>query len=235
MKTLIGGVLVPLCLALTGCWEFIEPEFAEQDAATVLQVNARVTEQGDLSVTALLVPGLDDDGFVREVVRDTLYVSGIPIASDSVRVTGSRDYRLSTRLSMTALAQPFTIDPPVVEGINTGPRVSWATPRPLDPDTIRIARGSDLLIRLAYDSAGSDPRPVHQWFLALSAGSSFFQIGANGPPPTSLLIPAMWIPEPIDSVVRVNFSSSQSAQVFVNDYRGAYSYTTQIDYTIIIR
>jgi hypothetical protein len=235
MKKPTAGLLLLLCLALIGCWEFIEPEFAEQDAATVLQVAARINENGDLSVTGLLVPGLDDDGFVREVVRDTLYVFGIGVASDTARPTGSRDYTLSTRLSAQTFAQPFTIVPPVVSGINSGPPVRWATPRPLDPDTIRIAPGSDLVIRLAYDSAGSDPRPVQQWFMELSAGFDRFQIGANGPPPNTLLIPAMWIPRPVNGAVRVSFTLFQSAQVFVNDYRGVYSYTTQIDHTIIIR
>ena len=230
-----SALLIVSCLWLGGCWEFIEPEFAEQDASTVLQVNATLNDQGSLNVNALLVPGLDEGGFIRDVVRDTLYVFGLAIASDSSTRTGTRAYRVTTQLPPAVVTQPFTIDPPVVSGISTGPRVVWSSARTLESDTIRLARGTDLRIRIAYDSAQSSPRPNHQWFLELVSGSQRFQIGANSAPPNELLVPAEWIPQPQDSVVRAFFTHSQSALVFLNDYRGAYNYTVQFDHTIIIR
>ena len=223
------------CALAAGCWEFLEPELAEQDAATVLQLSARITERGDFDMTGILVPGLDDDGFVREVLRDTLYVFGVAVPSDSTTPTGARLYKLSVRLNPQVLTQRFTIDPPVVAGISAGPRVSWSSPLPLDPDTIRIARGADLLIRLAYDSAGSHPTPQHQWFLDLTNNADRFQIGANSAPPRQLLVPGSWIPQSADSVVRVNFTSFQTAQIFQNDYRGVFGYTVQFDHTVIVR
>ena len=230
------AALAALCAVLGGgCWEFIEPEFAEQDASTVLQVNASLGERGIFNLSGILVPGLDEDGFVREVVRDTLFVFGLPVPSDSTTPAGSLIYQYSTQLSAGVAAGRFTIDPPVVSGISSGPRVEWSTPRSLEPDTIRMARGADLLIRLAYDSTQAAPRPNHQWFLELSNNVERFQISSNGPPPAQLLVPAMWIPQPRDSVVHVFFTSSQSALVFLNDYRGAYNYTVQFDHTIVIR
>lgn len=222
------------CLWLGACWEFIEPEFAEQDASTVLQVNA-TNNEGTFNVNALLVPGLDDGGFIREVVRDTLYIFGLPVASDSSTRTGTRAYRLTTQLTPQVAAQPFTIDPPVVSDISTGPRVVWSSARTLEPDTIRVTRGSNVRIRIAYDSTQSSPRPNHQWFLELVSGAQRFQIGANSPPPTELLIPAEWLPQPQGGVVRAFFTHSQSALVFLNDYRGAYNYTVQFDHTIVIQ
>lgn len=228
-------LIAAACLLLAGCWEFLEPELAEQDAATVLQVNARITERGDFDMSGILVPGLDDDGFVREVLRDTLYVFGMAVPSDSTTPTGARLYRLSARLDPRLLMQPFTIDPPVVSGISAGPRVRWSSPLPLDPDTIRIARGADLLIRLAYDSTGSQPPPQHQWFLELRNNADHFQIGANRAPPGQLLIPGIWVPQSTDSIVRVGFTSFQTAQIFQNDYRGVFGYTVQFDHTVIVR
>ena len=234
MKRLRALVLV-LSAWSGGCFDFIEPEFAEQDAATVLQINASMGERGALNVQGLLVPGLDEEGFVREVVRDTLFVFGVPVASDTVTNAGTRVYRLSTQLPPQTRNLPFTIDPPIVSGISTGPRVEWSTPRSLEPDTIRIARGSDLLIRIAYDSTRSIPQPNHQWFLSLSNNVQSFTVSSNGPPPAQLLIPAEWIPQPRDSVINLFFTSSQSAQVFLNDYRGAYNYGVSFDHTVIIR
>ncbi len=229
------SLVIVLCMWLGACWEFIEPEFAEQDASTVLQVNATLNNQGSFNVNALLVPGLDDGGFIREVVRDTLYIFGLPIASDSSTRTGTRAYRVTTQLAPAALAQPFTIDPPVVSDISTGPRVVWSSARTLEADTIRVARGVAVRIRIAYDSTLSSPRPNHQWFLELVSGAQRFQIGANTPPPAELLIPAEWIPQTPDGVVRAFFTHSQSALVFLNDYRGAYNYTVQFDHTIIVQ
>jgi hypothetical protein len=229
------ALLIVLCVWLGACWEFIEPEFAEQDASTVMQVNATLNDQGSFNVNALLIPGLDDGGFIREVVRDTLYIFGLAIASDSSTRTGTRAYRLTTQLAPAVLAQPFTINPPVVSDISTGPRVVWSSARTLEADTIRLARGVDVRIRIAYDSAQSIPRPGHQWFLELVSGSQRFQVGANTAPPAELLIPAEWIPQSQDSVVRAFFTHSQSALVFLNDYRGAYNYTVQFDHTIIIQ
>lgn len=235
MRRLLPVPILILSQLLAGCWEFIEPEFAEQDATTVMQVDARMNDQGDFFLSGLLVPGLDENGFVRAVVRDTLFVFGIPVAPSDTNPAGGRVYNLSTRLGPQVLARPFTIEPPVVAGVGPGPAVRWSAPLPLDPDTIRVARGADLVVRIAYDTAIADPRPTQQWFFELSAGLSRFQIGSNSPPPNRLIMPAIFIPQPSDSVVRGLFTSFQTAQIFQNEYRGVYSLTVQFDHTIIIR
>jgi hypothetical protein len=230
-------IIFVCCLAAftAGCFDFIEPEFAEENAGAVMQINARIDDKGNIVLSGLLVPGLNSDGFLREVVRDTLYVFGVAIPSDTVRANGTREYSLSAPLGADILTQPFTIDPPRVEGIAVAPQVRWFSPRPLDPDTIRIDPGEDLVLHIARDSAAPTPNPVEQWLLEMTSGSNRFQISANGPPPTELLIPATWIPEPVDSVVRVRFTSFQSTQLFLTDYRGAYSYTVQFDRTVVIQ
>jgi hypothetical protein len=211
-------------MVLAGCWEFLEPEFAEQDATTIMQVDARLNERGDFLLNALLIPGLDDEGFLREVVRDTLYVFGLPVASSAVNPNGSRLYSLTTRLSPQEMAQPFTIDPPVVAGLAPGPRVRWSSPLPLDPDTVRIAPGADLELRTAYDSTVNSIKPVHQWFFELSAGSARFH-SRSAPTPRR---PTGW------SCLLPLFPSRRTASCVVCSHRfrqRRYSRTTTVAYT----
>lgn len=228
-------LMVLTCAVLAGCWDFIEPEFAAENAAAIIQINASIDEHGNLNLSGLLVPGLDEHGFVREVTRDTLYVFGMAVPSDTVLPSGSRVYRLNASLGPGILLQPFTIDPPRLAGIPIEPTVRWYSPRPLDPDTLRIARGSELLLRIALDPNTPLPVPAQQWFLELSGRETRYQISANGAPPPLLRIPPEFIPEPADSVVRVALTTFQSAQPFTGLYRGAFSYSVRMDWTVILQ
>lgn len=228
-------LLAALCATSAGCWDFVEPEFAEANAAAIMQVNANIDESGNFSMTGLLVPGLNEDGFQRAVLRDTLYIFGVPITSTSTLPSGSRVYSFNAALGPQALSQPFTIDPPKVEDMSIEPTVRWYSPQTPDPDTIRVARGADLQLHIVLDPNTPIPSPQQQWFLLLSGRAIQFQIGANGPPPAELVIPAEWIPEPADSVVRINFTSFQSAQPLIDKYRGVYSYTVRLDWVIVLQ
>ena len=131
-----SALLIVSCLWLGGCWEFIEPEFAEQDASTVLQVNATLNDQGSLNVNALLVPGLDEGGFIRDVVRDTLYVFGLAIASDSSTRTGTRAYRVTTQLPPAVVTQqpPRDVAPRATATLPVRPPPAEPDPTPAKPE-----------------------------------------------------------------------------------------------------
>jgi hypothetical protein len=220
---------------LAGCWDFIDPEFAEGSASAVMQINASVDDDGNFTMTGLLVPGINPDGFVRAVVRDTLYIFEQAVPSDTTLPSGNRRYRFNAALGPEVLFQPFVIDPPRVEGVPAAPVVRWYSPRPLDPDTVRIPRGSDLHLQMEVDPNPPLPAPAVQWLLELNGRDRRFQISANGPPPTELRVPPDFIPEPEDSVVRVNLSTFQSAQPRTGQYRGAYSFTVRMDWTVILQ
>lgn len=235
MSRLRAFCMTLACAALAGCWDFIEPEFAAESAAAIIQVNAAVDDNGNFSMTGLLVPGLDTDGFEREVTRDTLYVFGLAIASNTTLPSGTRTYAFNGALGRQILLQPFTIDPPKLAGVPIEPTVRWYSPRSLDPDTIRIARGSDLRLHIELDPNTPLPTPAQQWFLELNGRDTRYQISANGPPPAELRIPPEFIPEPTDSVVRVALTSFQSANPFTGQYRGAFNYSVRMDWTIILQ
>ena len=218
-----------------GCWDFFEPEFAAENAAAVIQLNASLSESGDLQLTALLMPGVAADGFVRVVTRDSLYVFGIPMASDTTMPSGSRAYSFQASLGPALVRQPFTIDPPELADLPPGPTVRWYSPRSLDPDTLRIARGGELRLHIEVDPDPPSPMPTQQWFIELNGRDTRFQIGANGAPPAELQIPANFIPEPADSVIHVMFTSFQSAQLVSGLYRAAYTYLVHMDWTIILQ
>ena len=74
-------ILTALSLALlcAGCWEFVDPQFPEVGAPAVMQASAFVTEDGNVNVNGLLLPGVREGGFQREVPDDTLRILGLKL------------------------------------------------------------------------------------------------------------------------------------------------------------
>ena len=227
--------VVLLCVLLAGCWDFVEPDLATENGAASLLVNASIDENGNLQVDATLAPGLDEDGFRREVAIDSLRVLDFAVPSDSVLPNGNHVYSVRRALGRAILTQPMRIQGPFLEDLPLAPTAQWYSARKTDPDTLRIPRGSELVLHIAGDTTLTTPQAFVQWSLELTSRDRRFQISANGHPPAELRVPPSWIPQVADSVVHVSFSTFQSTQVQLPRYRAFMNYGAFTDWTVILR
>jgi hypothetical protein len=234
MAMRLPGLLL-LCVLAAGCWDFIEPDLAAENGAAVLQLSAVMDKNGNLQVGATLSPGLDEDGFRRKVARDTLRVLEFAVPSDTVLPNHNHVYSFSRALGRAVLSQPMRVQGPFLQDVPLAPVAQWYTARKTDPDTLRVARGTELVLNIAADTTLTTPPAFVQWTLELTGRERRFQILSNGHPPAVLRVPAAWIPEVADSVLRVSFSTFQSTQLFLPSYRAFMSYTAFTDWTVILR
>jgi hypothetical protein len=227
--------VILLCAVMGGCWDFVEPDLATENGAGVLQLSASIDKNGNLQLGATLSPGLDEDGFPREVAIDTLRVLNFAVPSDSVLPNGNHVYTFSSALGRAALSQPMRVQGPFLEDVRLAPAAQWYSARKTDPDTLRITRGSELVLHIAADTTQTTPPAFAQWTLELTGRDRRFQILSNGHPPAELRVPPSWIPQVSDSVLRVSFSTFQSTQMILPSYRAFMSYTAFTDWTVIVR
>lgn len=234
LKPLRTLLLLFACTWSAACWDFLEPDLPANGGAAVLQVTAFV-RGGSAFIDALLAPGLDQDGFTREVVRDTLGVFSVRIPPEARRANGSLTYRFHES-STTLGSEPFAVDPPVLRDVRDRPAVRWSGFRRIGPDTIRASRGSSVVFRSAVDDiTGQTDVPQQQWYFDLVGQQNRFQLGGSGPPPNEITVPASFIPAAPDTLVRAVLSFVQSGQPRRAGYIGIYNYTVQIEWTLIVR
>ncbi|MGH7466806.1 MAG: hypothetical protein ACRENP_02365 [Longimicrobiales bacterium] len=181
----------------SGCLDFIEPDLPEAGAPAVLQMNLNLDETGQLHTNAILVPSLTVDGLNRNVPDDTLRVSGLEFVPSNVRRNGTRLYSVNTRVNdPVAFVRPLRIQPPQVTGVSAPPPVvAWFALERADPDTVVARVGEELMLHLVVEPGGAQPEPDQRlWILELVRDSASFRISAAGAPPTTLRIPAHWVP-----------------------------------------
>src|SRR5690606_37747801 len=90
----------------------------------------------------------------------------------------------------------------------------------LDPDTIVVRPGDDIVLHMDTADAVSVPEnPNRQWFLDVSAGGQSFRLSSNGLPPLTLRIPAEWVPPPQNNHALVSMVYQQSRQLRSADNR----------------
>jgi hypothetical protein len=234
MKLRFSAVVLA-CVMLTGCWDFIDPDLAAENGAATFQFSAALDRSGTLRAQATLAPGLNSDGFRRDVTVDTLRVLNFAVSSDSVLRNGNHVYSLTAPVTAQQAARGITIRGPFIEEAPLAPAARWHVARKAGPDTIRITRGSDLVVRLAEDTVTAVPPPSEHWFLALSGRERQFQISSNGRVPSEVRVPAEWIPEVADSVLNVSMTSLQSTQLLLPGYRAFMSFTVFINWIVVIR
>jgi hypothetical protein len=227
--------LVVACSANLACWEFVEPDLAAENGAAVLQATLQIDDRGQFTVSGLLAPGLDAEGFRREVTNDTLYVFGRAIGPASVQRNGSLTYSAAGSIGRTGLADTFTFQAPAVEGLADVPSFRWYTPRRADPDTVRFAGNADIVLNLAEVSSTITPAQFEQWSLGLQGREQFYTISANGRAPRQLRVPSYWIPAVTDSVLRISLTTLQSTQRLSGNYRVVLSYAAFTTWTVILR
>jgi hypothetical protein len=184
-------------VALTGCFDFVEPDLSEAGAPAVLQMNLNLDETGLLRSDAILVPSLTVDGLRRTVPDDTLRVSGLALTPHDVRPNGTRRYSVNmTVQDPAAFVRPLRIESPLVTGVTAPPPVvAWFGLERADPDTVLVRAGDELLLHLIVEPGRAQPAPDQRlWTLELVGDTANFRIGAQGLPPATLRIPAHWVP-----------------------------------------
>jgi hypothetical protein len=224
-----------LCVSVSACWDFVEPELPVEAGVSVLQVSALLEDNGRVQISGLLAPGIDEDGFRRRILNDTLGVFDIRFPPTGSRSSGSREYVRIDTIGSDAFTRPFTVEPPQLANVTAPPVVQWYGARKLDPDTITIARGSDLVLRLDMAAGTSTPPPgTYFWSLNLSGAGENFQLGGTGAPPAELRVPAVFLPDS-SGEVRATLLSTQASVIRAPNFRGNYTFTVRSTWLILVQ
>ncbi|MEX2281968.1 MAG: hypothetical protein WEE89_05755 [Gemmatimonadota bacterium] len=206
MKRLARASVFLGAALLAGCveFDFLTPDLPESGAPAVFQANIYVDETGTFRLDGSLAPGLTLDGFRRTVRNDTIRVSTLLVPPNSVAGNGTRRYAFPAQLAdPVAFSRPLTIAVPGVSDVGAVPPVfQWYGLSRVDGDSVIVARGSELVLRVSHQSGLSQPAPqIRQWFLELATNESSFRISGPGDPPDSLRIPPYWLPPASDGRV----------------------------------
>jgi hypothetical protein len=170
------------------------------------------------------------------VPNDSILLQGRGIGPAAVQTNGSRSY--SAQLPGAAPNDVVTLRAPAVDGVAAPPiELSWTPIRRLGRDTVVLAPGADLHLRV--DTAGGrlvPERRFPQWSLGLAASNgASFQIGGSGAPPTDIDVPARWIPGDGTGTVVATLVVSQSAQTRPppGDYLAVVSTSQRIGWVVV--
>lgn len=235
------ALILLLAAALTGgCYDFHDPMFPASGAPVTLQANIWLTEDRGLSFYGYLTPGINADGFTRTVEADAIVLMGSSIAPIRVRDEQLHEYADSMQLSDRIGKQPITLVSPRVKGIQAPtPAIQWFVPERLDPDTITIEAGADLILRVQPEAGMSLPLPqIRQWSVHVAGDSTVFTAGANGIVPAEIRVPAYWLPAAdsagrLRAVLIVYMASHQRPEP--GDYMANINLDTRLTWHIRIR
>lgn len=189
---LLRALIAPAAFLPCACVDFVEPSIPELGAAAVLQVEVRVLEDGELQLQATLDPGLDSAGFRRRVTDPALRFDGLRFEATDTLAGGALVWNVTTQLDDSE--GPFSFIAPEIAGARAQPPgLTFAGLRFIEPDTVLALPGQDLVLPIAT-SSGDDSAARRQWRLTVRGDSTLFLIGADGPPPDSILVPARYLP-----------------------------------------
>ena len=158
---------------------------------------------GAVRVAGFLIPGLvriegSCDLRDRDLLDDTLQVMGLKLTPD-VSVPMAHRYAsefVSSSSGFDTLA--FTVEGiPSVEGLQPAfAPVSWHGITKLDPDSLTLAPGQDLVLHLGIPDAiaGDSATEFERWTLEVRGDTSSIMLVADGLPPDTLLFPAELFP-----------------------------------------
>jgi len=229
-----GRPVLPLLLLLAaGCIDFVEPELPDRGAPAAIEATIRIMDDGTAELDARLVPGLDSNGNRRAVERDIVDVLGRAVAPDTVLFDGTRRYVETWAVSPQVVGEPISFEAPRLGGVVAmPPAIEWSSVRRVDPDTIQVERGEDVVLALAQGSPVSQAADIRQWFLRLEGDSSAFNISADGLPPDIIQVPARWIPAGAEIAVRLIQTQSAVVSHEPGDYLGLIVLDTRLHWTV---
>lgn len=227
------ALLLWCCAALSGCWDFVEPDLPAEAGVSVLQVSAFLQDDGRVQISALLAPGIDQDGFRRRILNDTLGIFDVRLPPTATRASGTREYFHTIQLEGDAASRPFTVDPPLLENVPVIPHVRWFGVRKLGADTVLLPRTEDLVLRVDADPGVSTPPPgSRSWSLELSGAGGTLLLSGSGLPPEELRIPDTFLPHGGADMLRAVLVVTQSSTVRAPNFRGNYGFIVRNSWII---
>lgn len=214
MKRLL---LALVAVGATACLDFEDPTIPERRAPAILQANMRILG-GIFQVDGSLAPGRDESGVLRVVQVPQIHASEFIADPRSRDERGVHDYQATFPIAPARATEPFRLVAPAVRGTTPPPPVVWHGLIRADPDTLRLAAGADITLRVDTAAAPSQPaQRARQWFVEVRRGGDVFRINADGAPPRALRIPVDWLGGAPDAPVLVSMIYYQSAQVRTPD------------------
>ena len=237
-----NGSKLPLALIVAlsaGCYDFAEPAFPERGAPAVFHANIRVTEQGGVHLQAFLTPGIGTDGFTREVDTEAIVLMGSSVVPWRVGNQQLREYADTLPLPDRVGVEPITLSAPRVRQIQARPpSIHWFVPQRLDPDTIVVAAGYDIVLNLLPEAGTSVPAPsTRVWTLQIAGDSALFHVGSSGLVPEHLRIPAHWLPRDADGEYQALLTSHMGGvqRPAPGDYMANINLDTRLTWIIRVR
>ncbi len=228
------GLLTLALLACAGCLDFVDPVLASRGAAAVAAATIVVNDAGDVALMLRVLPGLDSAGVPRDVTDGTTRLLGRAIGPDSITLR-EWIYDTTWQADPAQLAGPITFQAPAVRGVAAPPAFTWYGVRRLDPDTITLVAGRDMVLTLNARGGSPAPAPAQrQWFMTLASTGGVFRLGADGIPPDTVIVPARWIPA--GDIVRVLLIWVQTADIRPppGDYIGLVTLNAQTTWVVRI-
>jgi len=220
-------------LALAGCIDFVEPELPGRGAPAVLQLIVRLRELSEVEVEGRLVPGLDEGGIRRRLADERIRVMGREFGPDSTSKTGTRVYRASWTASGAGFAGAIEARGPGLAGLDSAPGFRWYTLRRRGPAEVALGPSADLPLPVDLDPGAAQPEPeIRQWFLMLAGAGQVFRLGADGPPPSTILVPAHWVPAGDSVAVMLIYQQSSEVEMPPGGYIGLLTLDTRISWTV---
>ena len=237
MKALRVFRIAPLLL-LAACLDFTEPVIPNRAAPAVLQVNMRAFDVGQFLVDGSLLPGRDTAGFQRVVQSPFILAGGFLVEPQTLGERGLRTYSTGFPIPPQATGGPFELIAPSVRDAGELPPVRMVGLRRLDPDTLVVRPGDDVLLHMDTVPVMSVPaQRSAQWFLDVRSGARIFRISSDGAPPSTLRIPSDFIPPSPDGRAFVSMIYFQSASVrsTAGDYIGNIVLDVRLNWVIVMR
>lgn len=181
------------------------PVLEPAPARLVASVDIHTRDAARFQFHAGLAPGVKDDGAVREVPHDTLWLGGIALTPESVERSGQRSYRWVPAPGI--LPDPLRLAPPPVQNTAEPPPVRFRAYSRPDADTLVLAPGDALRLNVATLGSESDLLQSTSWTLRLSGPDGTLTSRMEEIPlPPILHVPAAWLEWSIDEEMHATLS-----------------------------
>jgi hypothetical protein len=230
-------VTVSICAAAAACIDFVEPDLAARGAAAVARFDIRIDDAGLSRVTGRLAPGVDEDGFLRELGRAAVRVADRDVAPSSTNDVGTRTYDDTVRIDAATRISGVRVEAPIVLDVDAPtPTVHWPALRRVGPDTVRVEADGSLVLRLAA-SGPLEPAPdVVQWSLRIEGDAGVAAtITVDGLPPDPIRVPPDLMPPSTSGEwnARLALFLSVSLAPEPGDYIGLITLETRIEWVVV--
>lgn len=243
-------------LSLSGCLDFVDLTVAGGQVPARLQVLLHLVEDSMLCrggcrlpggtpvapgpggivawFDARLEAGADAGGVPRMIEDETLMLLGRSFEPVDRLPDGTRLYAGALALDTSLVERVrITMEPPELDAVGADiPPIDWFMPGREGPDTIVVAEGEDLMLRLAPPA--EEPEPELQfgtWSLEL-AGDPPLRVSSTDIPPLDLRAPSFYLPDDSIFPVRLDMFLGATLAPLPADYVVALVVDVKLGWTV---